>query len=413
MKAHLCSRRVAKRLTGNACDAIDDRVSGGGAGASAPSAAAPPAATADIDAWSVKLSRFSAWDDESPRCGLRAVTAKVSLSGAPFCEVEMVLVDRSPRTHVHRACDVHSSALQRLGVELFDARGVPRHPCLKAHLPAVAEGGFLYIEDLRLRAAAGGSIGKLPGALRAVLTTQPALAAKFSLVAFISDKGDEEGRAFLRAGFAQVAEFARTKGHLPTFIATHATLAAPPLSAAAVAAVEIAKYVPEVLSPANRDLQALATDAIAVDSLTGELLLRAKALLEAGASLADSRTLHFCAAHGAIECTRAFLALAPSTSAAVNARDRSGTTPLMVAAGAAVGGSRKVAYVEELLKLGADRTLVDNDGRSALGYVRNAIKGFLEFASVFGMPPLFDTTRLEVMVMPPTGPTVADDLVEI
>lgn len=104
---------------------------------------------------------------------------------------------------------------------------------------------------------------------------------------------------------------------------------------------------------------------------------------------------------------------------AINSRDESNNTPLMVAAASApMSGSMHqapdIVRIEKLVALGADRDLRDPRGRTAYGVLRGACSGLRDFYTTFGLTGQSDGAaeaaldRAEAMLMPPGGPTEAD-----
>ena len=139
-------------------------------------------------------------------------------------------------------------------------------------------------------------------------------------------------------------------------------------------------------------------------------------LLEAGATVDGACALHACAANHDARYVELLLGLTPSRAAAINARDMHGLTPLMVGAATAVGKTSNrvtaapTAVCAKLLACGADRSLTDASGLTALGHCRKGLRGVCDFHASFGIRAHTpDCSALEALLMPPQGPTAEDD----
>ena len=107
---------------------------------------------------------------------------------------------------------------------------------------------------------------------------------------------------------------------------------------------------------------------------------------------------------------------------AINGRDESNNTPLMVAAASvpmasSLNQAPDIARIEKLVALGADRDLRDPRGRTAYGVLRGACSGLRDFYATFRLQAEQSDgeaereaalDRAEAMLMPPGGPTESD-----
>ena len=135
-------------------------------------------------------------------------------------------------------------------------------------------------------------------------------------------------------------------------------------------------------------------------------------LLDAGASLDDSSVLHCSAAYLQPQLLRMFA----HRGADVNALDSGGSTPLMVAVVAVHRHSPRnnrqadTRCIDVLLELGADVSLTDRDGLSALGRYRATVRKSDDLGSLFGGGVRNGPDpSVEAKLRPPTGPTPADE----
>ena len=88
----------------------------------------------------------------------------------------------------------------------------------------------------------------------------------------------------------------------------------------------------------------------------------------------------------------------------------------MVAAGTVrgrTGGTDRhqedLTCIERLLQHGADASLIDDDGLTALGVYRMSVRSYDDFNSSFGWPRQGANPAVEAILRPPGGPTPADE----
>ena len=102
----------------------------------------------------------------------------------------------------------------------------------------------------------------------------------------------------------------------------------------------------------------------------------------------------------------------------VNALDTGGRTPLMVAA-ATVRGRTSASMQEDtscinrLLLLGADTSLTDGNGLTALGHYRMSVRHYDDFNSACGRDRQGADPAMEARLRPPGGPTPNDEEVKL
>lgn len=140
------------------------------------------------------------------------------------------------------------------------------------------------------------------------------------------------------------------------------------------------------------------------------------ALLKKGASIEDSYAIHCCAYNRSLQQLEMLLRLVPSTEKAVNRPDDCSLLPLMLAAKGACGSlSRDTLSVPtevcaRLIEARADVSAVDAAGLTALGHLRKALREVRDFNGCFGLIAMeHDGDELEKLLMPPSGPTAADE----
>lgn len=138
--------------------------------------------------------------------------------GAPIGTARGKLVQRKGGPTFFADCEEHSQELQGIAVSWCDIHGRPtRLAALRSALgPEAARGGFLYIHHFAIanagsNAAAADYTAQGAAALRALLLTDPQLAGKWTLAAYIPAAEAEaqltrqqDAHQFLRAGFRQV-----------------------------------------------------------------------------------------------------------------------------------------------------------------------------------------------------------------
>ena len=142
--------------------------------------------------------------------------------------------------------------------------------------------------------------------------------------------------------------------------------------------------------------------------------------IEGGASIKDSHALHACAANHAPGYIELLLELIPASerALALNRFDEKGSTPLMLAASSKIDRKDpewKYHTAKTLIDLGADKSITNRSGETALGTLRSAKRYWDDFRRVFSLPPRPEdavTARvhsaLELLLCPENGPTAAD-----
>jgi hypothetical protein len=393
----------------------------------------------------------------------RNFSAMVEVDGQRAGTLTATLVDRDCGDMFHTACDAESSELQAMSCFFFGRRGQARYPALKSDRSVGRQGGFLYIGTFSVDAAhrSGGSTDVGCAAIRALLSCEE-LAGRWTVAAYIADReacmtpaqkqkehaaamehfhryGDfsdevedpakeaariakdraaraRDARQFLRAGFKECAEgwLYMTLGMLQSTAAmTHsAALAVPMLLAAPASASE-----PQTLADAKllKRLKRLVSDyTSSEDGKSAAIVLeRVDEGLQEGANLTRAAVLHFCVANGYVELIQPLIA----RGAEVDAFDANSMTPLMIAARRALRNwnaihnrQQDTTMVAALIALGANKNVVDPDGRSALGHYYADLRSTNDFHATFslagGMTPVDPTLR--AMLTPTDGPTSAD-----
>jgi hypothetical protein len=137
--------------------------------------------------------------------------------------------------------------------------------------------------------------------------------------------------------------------------------------------------------------------------------------LRRGADLGRATALHFAVA---ISFPIRILHELALRGADLNVKDHNGMTPLMIAAMKEPGQVSRFNPVMDsntisaLISLGADKAMTNDEGCTALGVFYQVSRSFLDFQATFGIarevPNRFDPI-LEALLMPPGGPTSADE----
>jgi hypothetical protein len=131
-----------------------------------------------------------------------------------------------------------------------------------------------------------------------------------------------------------------------------------------------------------------------------------------------SNAIHACAFNlhsSLIVMLLEFLPSQEKKQQAVNLPDGSGQTPLMIAAAKLDHGERRYQTCELLLELGADKSIVDPSGHTALGKFREGQRTIRDMDGTFGLAPpdpdhrLNHVKAMEVLLKSLLGPTEADD----
>ena len=392
----------------------------------------------------------------------RHIDGAILFDGMPAGDFQCILVDRVRCYNQGvflSACDAESQELIDVGKCLFDAKGLPRYAPLKADAAARGgelfdslDGAFLYISKFELHPArlpvpAGDSVpaGTLAAlAARAIkaLLWQQLLADRWGVAAYVGDGGlrtyetapaklsstDEEEdyrrrklddcRPFVMASFDEIERCggkdgcwlfttqARVRGGTTRSAPLRAEAPPDPASACSAAPAGLHKDLLDAVLRMAPSLQP------GDDAGLQELLDAVHGHVAAGASLNRSFALH-----AAVYLQQPALVTAlAQLGASVDARDSSGLTPLMVAARRATAMYHPIHHphddttcVDVLLALGADRSLTDPDGCSALGCYRQTQRDSNDFMATMGIGARRGANlALEAKLTPPAGPTAAD-----
>lgn len=339
--------------------------------------------------------------------GVHVLNARISLAGHRS-HAEMVLLERRKglRYNFHEACDAESQDLQVVGTSFCDARGRVRLASVKACGPEVMSGGFLYIDHL------GEENSKLfqqpemgPVVVRKLLQ-ETTLKGRWSLAVVMPS--EEELLWFLQAGFVQARELA-LQGPGVCLFAVPSFLEHQMKSSDEAKRVEIVE--PKDLQPMsqiNQDLLELVKN----EGTEAQI----SALLKKGASIEDSCAIHCCAFNRSLQHLKMLLRLVPSPEKAVNRPDDCSLLPLMLAVKGACGSlSRQTLSVPtevcaQLIEARADVSAVDAAGLTALGHLRKELREVRDFDGCFNVFCVeYDGDDLEKLLMPPSGPTAADE----
>jgi len=143
-------------------------------------------------------------------------------------------------------------------------------------------------------------------------------------------------------------------------------------------------------------------------------MVKVDELVSAGADLDRACVLHFCAANRMGHLFKCLV----DRGADVNALDRTGVTPLQIAAASAVGAmsgqgdSVSTDSVQTLVSLGADISKQDKEGLTALGHfylsVRNLNDYYRTFETLLPREKIGLDPGMQAVLMPPAGPSSSD-----
>ena len=141
---------------------------------------------------------------------------------------------------------------------------------------------------------------------------------------------------------------------------------------------------------------------------------------EKGASVQASNALHCCAATHTSEYIDLLLEYIPEhekVTTIINSLDVHSQTPLMVCAAGKESGAAKLRTCEKLVALGANKSITDHSGRSALGYFRLSRRNAVDLVITFGLngedKDAATSAELERLLMPLTGETEADKAMQL
>jgi len=388
----------------------------------------------------------------------RNFSGDVLVNGVKAGGFSATLVDREyAGPHFHSACDAESGELQEMSCVLFGSSGKPRYPALKSDQSAKA-GGFLYIGVWNIDAAYCGTTDVGAQGIRALLNC-PELDSRWSVASYIAegrgadddddrierfhaqmagipedpqakaariakihDAQAKDARQFLRAGFSEIAYkdggwLYVSRGMLQSSpLLSHEAALAVPLrlkttgSAASMAAGSCAS------APAQKDeeLLAMLMRSASRGGSSADVLAQADRLVAEGANLSRGAVLHVCAANGLDDLLQPLI----SRGADVNFKDprSGGATPLMVAATQTLSKYNPVhnrqqdtKTVAMLIALGADKNIVDDEGRSALGHYYLKLRSLNDFsAALLDTPKIPVGNTVKAMLTPTAGPTAVD-----
>ena len=386
--------------------------------------------------------------------GTRNFSASIKVDGKPAGSISARLLIRPSRVF-HSACDADSAELQEIGCVLFGSDGKPRYPALKSDVSAHS-GGFLYISTFHVapefRKDGATDVGT---AAIGALLCQPDLVQRWTVAAYIADsqewmtpeERDEEretsraaafgertesaserarrvmavsgrmakdSRQFVRAGFKEInykdgGWLYMTRGMMSTPPLTHEAALAVPLRVAAKSTGAVADG--EVPMPSGKDAELLELLMTNRDGASPAVLARVDALISKGARPTEAQALHCAAANSIHELFQPLI----ERGADVNGRGANGTTPLMIAAEAALGKTSMYnptpspQAVAMLIALGADKNLTERSGLTALGCFYRSVRSMNDFkAALTGGPKTKVDPALKAMLMPHNGPSAAD-----
>lgn len=405
---------------------------------------------------------------------IRNFSADIEVNGQRAGSLTANLVDRDRcGRRFHSVCDAESGELQSISCLFFGSSGQPRYSALKSD-PSAETGGFLYIKTFHVDAAhrTCGSTDVGSAAIRALLSCAE-LAGRWTVAAYIADRmafmseleknkdrfarseTDEpedptekatriakindamarDARQFLRAGFQEATCAGGgwlyvTQGMLQnTTPLTHsAALALPMLLTAPAGQLLTSTSSTGDGADSSSASSTLAAKTTADERLLKQLINRCgmgtakpteRVLMEVdkglqeGANLTRAAVLQFCVANGYTELISPLIA----RGADVNAFDEYGGTPLMHAAAATLrlwnpyhNPKQDLTMVAMLIALGANKNIVGQDGRSALGHYYSRVRGMNDFQATFlrcAQVPTDET--ISAMLMPERGPTAADE----
>lgn len=343
--------------------------------------------------------------------GVHVMRARVCLAGERT-QAKMVLLQRpknGTRYNFHEACDAESADLELVGTSFCDSRGRIRLSAVKA-CGEVMSGGFLYIEQVGEENSAIFEQKDAGAVVIRKLLQDTILRERWSVAVVIPS--ERELPWFLQAGFVQAKELA-LEGVGIILFAVPSFLEIPMKSAKEAESTAVLK--PKTGSPPsgiNKDLLELVKNKGTEAQISN--------LIKQGASIEASRAIHCCAYNRDMEELEILLRLT-SPEKAVNQPDESGLSPLTLAAKAAVGAlSKSVLSVPtevcaRLIEARADVSAVDAAGLTALGHMWKALRDARDFDACFGLDCFtvaYDSDELEKLLMPPSGPTSADELMQ-
>jgi hypothetical protein len=379
--------------------------------------------------------------------------ATVRVDGACAGKLSATLIDRTicqANSVFFEACDAESQELIDVGRALFNSKGAPRYASLKAD-PSTHQGGFLYIKehDIAARFRPEGDTGVVSQAITRLLDL-PTLRNRWTVAAYIADGRDpsdryraygmtryrrrgepatpEEGaaraaarlrfiaddcRPFVRLHFKEIISPAANAGWLyvtKTLLQKRMLSHQEALRVALRATTECEASEPQGL---DADLCNTIRKAGADGDARRSVLKAVDQLVADGASVDRSCSLHCAAANLRSDLIGGLI----DRGADVNMVDGNGNTALMIAA-ASVGKkcskydwALDLSCVDALIARGADISLTNPEGLSALGCYRREALSTKDFDATFQLQLTIDHggyAVLEEKLRPPAGPTHAD-----
>jgi len=349
----------------------------------------------------------------------------------------MILVDRNIwLRHIDSAgflseLDEESNELVQIGRALFNDNATVRYAQLKTDLMAENHGsksGFLYIETFTLLERFTRDTDVASQAI-AKLLTATSLTRRWAVAAYMGEGRTQSShqepfdeaaeaakwcqavakdcRPFMRIHFNEIGGSVNegwlytTPPMLSLDFLSHDEAIRLPLRA--TNRLEALNSNPQTDPEAQQlDSQLLnAMQNAAPDSL--ELLIaEIDQLIAAGASIDRAFALHFAAATRNPELVSALAQL----TADINSLDGQGHTPLMVAAASATGGCSAsnnecdTRCVDVLIALGADKTITNPTGDTALDMYRDAVSETNDFFSMAGLAHIHIEPGVEAKLYP-------------
>jgi hypothetical protein len=390
-------------------------------------------------------------------------TAQISANGQGVGNARLIWIERD-NGNFQLSCDHHSDELHRIASFICDGRGKAKHQ-LSIH-GYDQPGPFLYIQSLSLGEAWRQDTFVGADALRKMLN-HPKL-PEWTLAVYEPDSASQmtpkevhtmhsrlqnketyqeqkewkkkiarlcrqDARQFIRAGFRQVMPPSLARGDYYHFFAIPSFLQGDMMTNADAQAVSIVEAPERTLPPVGLDLQL--RDLINSEMMAGvsslmfggtppprdykSLETAVQRLVTEGATIERSFALHVCARAGKLAEMDVLLKVAGANARqAMNAKNEDGDTPLMVAARSAVSGVlmhnpfgppvKPLGICKEMMERGADKSITDVSGLTALGHMRKYAMESMSF--VGGYHTAMDMVEpLSRLLMPTTGPTLADN----
>lgn len=379
--------------------------------------------------------------------------ATVRVDGAFAGKLSATLIDRTrcrANAVFFEACDAESQELIDVGRALFNSKGAPRYAALKAD-PYTQQGGFLYIRehDIAAQFRPEGDTGVVSQAITRLLDL-PTLRNRWTVAAYIADGRDpsdryraygmtryrrrdepatpeeraaraaarlqfiaDDCRPFVRVHFKEIISPAAGDGWLyvtKTLLQKRMLSHQEALCLALRATAECKPSEPQGL---DADLCNTIRKAGADGDASRSVLKAVDKLIADGANIDRACSLHCAAANLRSDLIGGLI----GRGADVDMVDGDGNTALMIAA-ASVGKrcstndpAIDLSCVDALIAHGADISLTNPEGLSALGCYRRHALSTKDFDATFHLQLRIDHggyAVLEEKLRPPAGPTLAD-----